>query len=235
MKNISISIAIAVLMLAACNNKQQPVQEPTKPASTAAPAKKEPVLEPSNVMMEQHKVKDFAFWKSFFDSDDSVRKQNGLMEPVVYRGIDDSNMVLVRFNIYELAKARAFAKRPALKSITKKAGVTSLPAIDFIKIIWTHQSTQNIKDRLLISHHVKNFTVWQKAFNTEGKEKRASFGCVDRGIGRGVADSNMVFIAFSITDMAKAKTRISSTEFKKVMVNAGVDSKPKVVFFREAE
>jgi hypothetical protein len=55
---------------------------------------------------------------------------------------------------------------------------------------------------------------------------------VDRLLARSLIDSNMVYITFVVTDIAKAKARIASSELKKIMTDAGVDSPPTTRWFR---
>jgi hypothetical protein len=88
------------------------------------------------------------------------------------------------------------------------------------------------KERLIVAHHVKDFDAWLKAFDGEGKEARASYGLLDRGLARGVDDPNMVYVLFAVTDIAKAKARSSSPELKKLMTDAGVDGPPTVSFYK---
>jgi hypothetical protein len=45
----------------------------------------------------------------------------------------------------------------------------------------------------------------------------------------------MVYILFTVTDLAKAKARGNSEDLKKIMTDAGVQGPPKVNFFREVK
>ncbi len=55
---------------------------------------------------------------------------------------------------------------------------------------------------------------------------------IDRGLARGIYDSNMIYIVFAITDIAKAKARIASPKLKKIMMDAGVQGPPKIYYYR---
>ncbi|MND06809.1 hypothetical protein D3C83_284180 [compost metagenome] len=51
-------------------------------------------------------------------------------------------------------------------------------------------------------------------------------------MGRGIEDSNMVYLVFAITDMAKAEERGKSEELKKLMTESGVDSDPEMFVYK---
>ena len=54
---------------------------------------------------------------------------------------------------------------------------------------------------------------------------------VERGMARGMDDPNMVYIVFAVTDMDKAKARITSEELKTLMTDAGVEGPPSITFY----
>ena len=78
----------------------------------------------------------------------------------------------------------------------------------------------------MVVHKVKDFDTWLKAFDAEGKAARAQYGLMDRAVGRDLDDPNIVYLAFAVTDMAKAKARSTSPELKKIMEDAGVIGAP---------
>ena len=79
---------------------------------------------------------------------------------------------------------------------------------------------------MAVSHHVKDFNAWLKAYDAEGDSSRRNNGLIERGIARNLQDSNTVSVLFEVSDMAKAKARTASPELKKIMTDAGVDSPP---------
>ena len=109
------------------------------------------------------------------------------------------------------------------------------PTFSYIDVVRNDDTKIDQKERLMVVHKVKNYNAWLKVYDGEGKETRAANGLIDRGLGRGVNDSNMVYIVFAITDMAKAKARLSSPELKKIMTDAGVEGAPKSFFYRIVE
>ena len=85
---------------------------------------------------------------------------------------------------------------------------------------------------LVVVHKVKDFDIWLKAYDGEGKAKRMENGLIDRSLSRGIDDPNMVTVIFVVTDMAKAKARIGSEELKKLMMDAGVEGPPQISYFK---
>jgi hypothetical protein len=108
----------------------------------------------------------------------------------------------------------------------KKAGVSTPPAFTYAEFIRGNDSPIQFMDGLAVSHHVKDFGVWLKAYDAEGDSARRANGLIERGIARNLYDSNTVSILFEVSDMAKAKARMASPDLKKVMTDAGVDSPP---------
>ena len=163
---------------------------------------------------------------------DSMRVANGLHQYRLGRGLDDSNMVIVVNKMDDIAKAKAFASSPDLKAAMKKAGVVSAPTVSYIELIRNDSSKIDQLDRVLVSHKVKDFAAWLKAYDGEGVAKRMENGLIDRAVGRGVDDSNMVYIAFAISDNVKATARMNSPELKKIMTDAGVTGPPTIFKYR---
>ena len=194
-----------------------------------------PVVIPTSLfksMVVKHPVKDYAKFKTVFLSKDSMTQASGVHPIGVARGLQDSNMVVVIAKIDDLAKAKAFAASPDLKTAMDSAGVTAPPTIEFIDVVRNDDSEIPQMERMMIKHHVKDFGTWLKVYDKEGKDTRASFGMVDRALGRGVDDSNMVYLVFAITDMAKAMERGKSEELKKLLDEAGVDSEPEMFAYK---
>jgi hypothetical protein len=209
----------------------------TKTADTTAavappPEPVKPAFSPYKVMAIQHRVKNFDKWEQGYLAHDSMRQVYGITAGELGRDLKDSNMVYVLDKINDLEKAKSFSTSPDLKTAMMKAGVIGKPGISFAEVIRSNDTTLATMDRLGVAHHVKNFDAWLKVFDAEGTATRASYGLVDLKLARSLVDSNMVYITFAITDMAKAKARGSSPELKKIMQDAGVDSPPTMRFYR---
>lgn len=236
MKTVTLLLSSAMLLsLLACNNEPAK-QEEAKSDTTVATKPPEPApFQPFKVIMIQHKVKDYSKWLTVYKADDSARMANGINQFVIGRDLADSNMVYVTDIISDVAKAKAFGSSAGLKAAMQKGGVISTPKVSFAELIRLDSSTIPQKERIMVAHHVKDFDAWLKVYDAEGKAARASNGMVDRAMARGVDDPNMVYLVFAITDMEKAKARGNSPEMKKIMEEAGVDSKPTITMYRIAD
>jgi hypothetical protein len=82
------------------------------------------------LVVVNHKVKDFDAWLKVFDGDDKAnRAKEGFIDVALDRGIDDPNMVRVVFGITDTAKAKAAIA--SKKPLMEKAGVIGKPSIEY--------------------------------------------------------------------------------------------------------
>jgi hypothetical protein len=221
--------ACFALALFSCNNggdKQEEKKPATADSSTAV------AFKPFKLMIIQHKVANFGKWEEGYLAHDSMRLSFGISKYRLGRGMEDSNMVIAIDIINDVQKAKEFAGSADLKAAMQKAGVMGAPTISYLEVIRNDSSKIDQTDRVLVSHKVKDFDTWLKAYDAEGKAKRMENGLIDRAIGRGTDDPNMVYIAFAISDMAKAKARMGSDELKKIMTDAGVEGPPTVFMYK---
>jgi len=202
---------------------------------TIAVADEAPVFEPFQVMAVSHTVKDFDTWKKGFDAHESARTASGLTKMAVSRDMENPNKVSIFLKIADLQKAKDFAASPNLKETMQKLGVTSKPEIIYVDIVRFEDTPAEYKDRIRVAHEVKDFDTWLKVYDTEGKETRLANGLIDRALSRSLDNPNMIFITFAISDMAKAKARLTDPALKKIMTDAGVISKPVVDFYTVVE
>ncbi len=235
MKLISVlpALSIAALLLS-CNSG--PAKEETKSADTtaavAAPAAEvKPVFNPFKVVILQQNVKNFAKSEAEYFNRDSLRNTYGISHYVIGRDVKDSNKVFVVDKIEDVEKAKSFYALPGAKEAMKKAGVSAPPAFTYAEFVRVNDSPLQFTDGLAISHHVKNYDAWLKAYDSD-EATRKSNGLIERGIARNLYDSNTVSVLFEVSDMAKAKARMASPDLKKTMTDAGVDSPPTVRWFK---
>ena len=223
-----------VVSLLSCNSG--PAKEETPATDTAAaataPAEVKPPFTPFKVVVVQHKVKNFAKSEAEYFNRDSLRNTFGITHYVIGRAIKDSNTVFVIDKIEDVDKAKAFYALSGAKDLMKKAGVSSPPGFTYAEFIRGSDQPVQFIDGLAVSHHVKDFNVWLKAFDAEGAATRSANGLVDRGIARNLGDSNTVTVLFEVSDTAKARARVASPELKKIMTDAGVDSPPTIRWYR---
>ena len=225
-------LALAVFLFSCGSGSEETKTADTTAAVAPAPEPAKPVFTPFKVVMIQHHVKNFDKWEAGYLAGDSIRKVYGIEHWVIGRDMKDSNLVYIVDKTDDMEKAQTFSKLPALAAAMKKAGVTDKPGFSYAEMIRGDDSPVETSDRLGVAHHVKDFAAWVKVFDAEGPATRAANGMVDRGLARGLVDSNMVYITFAITDMAKAKARFTSPELKKIMTDAGVDSPPTARWYK---
>jgi hypothetical protein len=190
---------------------------------------------PMKVMIIKHRVADFDKWKPAFDAHASKRKEYGQTDLDLLRRIENPNDVLIVEQISDVQKAKDFTTLPDLKEKMQQAGVTGAPEFEYYDVIRNDDSKISTKERIMVTHKVKDFDAWLKVYDSEGKSTRASQGMVDRVLARGIDDPNLVHIVFAVTDMNKAVAAINSEAKKKLMTSAGVEGKPSIEYYKQAK
>jgi len=231
--------AAILFFLASCggNENKEQTNTDSNSATTAStsnaviPETNTIITTPQNMMIAIHRVSDFAKWKASYDEHDSMRLANGLHSYVIGRGLDDPNMVMVAVKADDMAKAKAFAKDPALKKAMQKGGVIGTPSFSFI--ITTFQDTAVISSdiRSRTTFTVKDWDAWQKGFE-EGKQERTNNGIVTRAYGHDPDDNKKVSLVTAVLDTAKAFAYYKSDDLKKRRAASGVIGEPKRFLFR---
>jgi len=85
------------------------------------------------------------------------------------------------------------------------------------------------QNTVVVTHKVANFDKWLAGYETHDSV-RLAYGLHSYVVGRGVKDTNMVFIAMRMDDYAKAKEFSTSANLKDAMKKAGVQGAPTVSF-----
>ena len=83
-------------------------------------------------MMVQYKVKDFAEWKTVFDSVAGLRASNGALSDQVYRDASDPNKITLVFKWNSLENAQKWSQSPEMKAAMAKAGVDGPASFSFL-------------------------------------------------------------------------------------------------------
>jgi hypothetical protein len=83
-------------------------------------------------MIIHHLVRDYSAWRSGYDSHEPSRVAAGITNGRVYRKAEDSNDLVLLFDIADVAKARAWTTGEDLKSTMQKVGVVGAPSIHFL-------------------------------------------------------------------------------------------------------
>lgn len=225
-KQLTILSAFSIIMFFSCKSGEEKKADETTQTMAAASYK---------LMMIKHPVADFEKWKPVYLAHDSMRKAYGINSFVMGRGMEDPNQLIIIEKIDDLQKAKDFTALPDLKDAMANAGVTGPPVFEFADAVRTDDSKIDIKDRVMIKHRVKDFDAWLKVYDSEGMKTRSENGIIDRGLARGADDPNMVYIVFALSDITKAKARMNSEDLKSLMMNAGVEGPPEIIFYTLVE
>lgn len=75
------------------------------------------------VVIVEHRVKDFDYWKPFFTKDSERQRKAGFTKWTIGRSIDDPLDVIVVAECNDLDKAKEIYSDPEVGEIVKKAGV----------------------------------------------------------------------------------------------------------------
>ena len=84
-------------------------------------------------LLIRHKVKDYAAWKTTFDSFIETRRAGGEKSWHILHPDDDPNNLVLLFEWDSLENARAFMANPDLKEAMEEAGVTEAPEVYFLE------------------------------------------------------------------------------------------------------
>jgi hypothetical protein len=84
-------------------------------------------------------------------------------------------------------------------------------------------------ENLTIHLKVKDFNAWRTRYNG-GEQNRSSAGITNGRVFRNADDQNDVVILQDVTDVAKARAWLGSTEMKTAMEKSGVVGSPSIRF-----
>ena len=198
---------------------------------TAATPKVTVITTPQDMMVVTHKVSNYAKWITSYDGNDSFRLASGIHSYVIGRGVQDSNIVLVAVKIDDLAKAKTFAKDPALKKAMQKGGVAGAPSITFVTMTFqdTAQIGTDLRSRTTFT--VMDWNAWQKEFQ-EGDQERKDNGITVRAFGHDAGDDKKVVLVTALVDTAKAYAYWKSDMLKRRRAASGVVGEPERFVYR---
>jgi quinol monooxygenase YgiN len=91
-------------------------------------------IDTKDMVVVTHKVKDFDAWVKVYDEEGKATRANeGMVDRVMARNVDDPNMVHLVFAVTDMAKAKAAITSEAKKKLMMSAGVEGKPVIEFYK------------------------------------------------------------------------------------------------------
>lgn len=87
-----------------------------------------------------------------------------------------------------------------------------------------------VVDIMEISHTVKDYAVWRKAFDEDSVVRKAN-GLELIAMGRNLDNPNNISVALNVSDLSKAKAFAADPRLKYVMQKNGVISKPEINYY----
>lgn len=102
------------------------------------------------------------------------------------------------------------------ESSPEKVAVKEEPAFEPFKV-------------MVITHTVKDFDTWKKAFD-EHESVRTASGLTLRALGRDMDNPNKVYVFLNMEDLQKAKDFAANPELKERMKKGGVTSAPEFIY-----
>ena len=79
-----------------------------------------------------HRVKDYATWKTLFDTDAARRSGAGLREIAVGQKEGDPNNVFLVWEVADTGIIKGMMNDPELQKVMEAAGVISIPEVTII-------------------------------------------------------------------------------------------------------
>jgi hypothetical protein len=140
-------------------------------------------------------------------------------------------MILVVLKADDPAKAKAFAKDPALRKAMQKGGVMGTPVISQVTTVWQDTATLTGPIRSMTTFTVKDWATWEKSF-LEGTQERKDNGIVARTYGHDADNDKKITLVTAIIDSAKAAAYWKSDMLKKRRAAGGVIGEPDRFLFR---
>lgn len=91
------------------------------------------------------------------------------------------------------------------------------------------QAGRDAMGYLLVRHKVKEYYEWKRVFDTHKEAQRHSGLRIER-VMRNLYEPNEVFLLFEVTDLAKARGFVFSSEVPTAQAESGVVDKPDIYF-----
>jgi hypothetical protein len=216
---------ICMIFIYSCNSNND------KKAPDAETESKELLKTKTNqVLIIQHKVKNFTDWLKLYEAHDSIRKAYGLHNYILGRAMKDTNIVIVILKMENATKAKELMTSADLKSRMQNGGVVGAPSFNYLEVIFNDTSPIAQTARLMITHQVKDWNEWKKSFD-DHKAARMFAGLLDRGLAYSVDDAHFVGIILAVTDFKKAMEFQNSPALKARMQQAGVEGVPTFLYY----
>jgi hypothetical protein len=83
-------------------------------------------------MISRFAVTDYAKWWAAFDGYEPTRVEAGVTTPRVYRSTDNSNDLVLVFDVADVSRARDMMGSQDLRTKMKEAGLVGAPKVAFV-------------------------------------------------------------------------------------------------------
>jgi quinol monooxygenase YgiN len=206
-------------------------------SSAGAPAAKAASVEaplPAAAAIVTIKVKDYDAWKEAFDARQQARQDAGIRAHHINRGAKDPNLVVVHLSADDADKLEAFLNDKATRDAMKASGVKGKPEIAIITPVENRTATDPALPAAIVQHEVKDYDAWKQAFDADAT-RRTEAGLVGYAVNRDQKKPNMVVVYLQGSTRESVDGFLANPELKKVMKDAGVKGKPKIVALQGVE
>lgn len=184
---------------------------------------------PNLAVVVSHSVSNFDQWKRVFDSDQTNRKQAGILGHHINCGADDHNQLAVYLPGTDRAQLEAFLANPELKATMSRAGVTSAPSIKWVQPVEVRYLGDRATAAAIIAHEVEDFAAWKAVYDSlEGARQRA--GIIGSAVNRGLDNPNQILVYHQAETRAELEAFFASSELKSAMQKGGVKGAPDIRF-----
>ncbi len=85
------------------------------------------------VLVQKHKVRDYAEWKSHFDSDSGKRKNGGERAYQIFHTTDDPDNLVILFEWDTLEDFTKYVQSREFREAMQESGVLGQPDIQFLE------------------------------------------------------------------------------------------------------
>jgi quinol monooxygenase YgiN len=209
-----------------------PAATPAPAAPAAAPA---PQMPPLSALVT-HKVKDYAAWKTVFDTDEQARKDAGMVGHCLMRDVKKPNTVTIWAPYSDQAKIDGLMGSDAMKAKMKEGGVQGKPTIVPLKHVSMSPPTESKQPKFgaIVTQTVKDFDAWKTGFEA-GDQMRKDAGITGYAVSQDPKDAKIVTVWLEADDQAKLEEFMKSKDLKAKMKEAGVVGAPKVTVYEILE
>jgi quinol monooxygenase YgiN len=211
-----------------------PVAAPAPAPAPVAAAPAEPQMPPLGTIVT-HKVKDYAAWKTAFDTHQQARADAGIVAHCVMKDVKKPNTVSVWAAYSDQAKVDALFSSDDMKAKMKEAGVVGKPTMVGMKHVGMSPPTdKQPKFGATADHKVKDFAAWKAAFDGHDQARKDA-GIVGWAVSQDPKDEKHVIVWLEADDQAKLEEFFKNKDLKAKMKEAGVQGAPKVTVYEIAE